>query len=772
MMKKELPVIILKGIVLLPNNEIKLEFDNDLSKNIVDVAELFHDNKILIVSNENKVEENINLNELPKIGVISKISHKIELPNGKVRLIITGLERCKVIEYLNKNKKNDLLDAIVEEILKERIETREEQALINKLYKEVEYHTKAIPYVSNSVLSIIKNVKSLDKMTDIVGPYIQNDQTKLIKYLNEINPKERLILILRDIYKEQEMFEIDKNIDSKVRKNIDENQRQYVLKEKLKEIKKELNDTSLKEQEINKIKEKINKLNLNEKIKERLEEEVNRYENLVETSPELDVIRTYINHLINIPWNTYTSDNEDLTDILNKLNETHTSLEELKKRFIEYVAIKKRTNNINSPVICLVGPPGVGKTSFVYSLAKALNRSFTKISVGGISDEAEIIGHRRTYLGSSPGRIIKGLEKAKSMNPIFLIDEIDKMTKSQKGDPSSALLEVLDKEQNKYFSDNYIEEEVDLSNVIFITTANNIEDIEEPLRNRLEIIEIPGYLEIEKLNIVKNHILKKVCTEHGIEKSCFEINDDVILKIIRGYTKESGVRELERQIEKIIRKLVTELMYKKISINKFTIDEKLVEKYLGKEIYNYNKKIENDIGVVKALAYTKYGGDTLKIEVNCFKGTGKLTLTGNLGDIMIESAKIALDYIKSNAKIFKIDYRAFKEYDIHIHVPSGAIKKDGPSAGIALTTAIISLFTNKKIDNDIALTGEITLRGNVLKIGGLKEKSIGAINSGVKKIIIPSDNLNEIESFDSEIKNKIEYIPVENYMDVFKLLWR
>ncbi len=772
MMKKELPVIILKGIVLLPNNEIKLEFDNDLSKNIVDVAELFHDNKILIVSNENKVEENINLNELPKIGVISKISHKIELPNGKVRLIITGLERCKVIEYLNKNKKNDLLDAIVEEILKERIETREEQALINKLYKEVEYHTKAIPYVSNSVLSIIKNVKSLDKMTDIVGPYIQNDQTKLIKYLNEINPKERLILILRDIYKEQEMFEIDKNIDSKVRKNIDENQRQYVLKEKLKEIKKELNDTSLKEQEINKIKEKINKLNLNEKIKERLEEEVNRYENLVETSPELDVIRTYINHLINIPWNTYTSDNEDLTDILNKLNETHTSLEELKKRFIEYVAIKKRTNNINSPVICLVGPPGVGKTSFVYSLAKALNRSFTKISVGGISDEAEIIGHRRTYLGSSPGRIIKGLEKAKSMNPIFLIDEIDKMTKSQKGDPSSALLEVLDKEQNKYFSDNYIEEEVDLSDVIFITTANNIEDIEEPLRNRLEIIEIPGYLEIEKLNIVKNHILKKVCTEHGIEKSCFEINDDVILKIIRGYTKESGVRELERQIEKIIRKLVTELMYKKISINKFTIDEKLVEKYLGKEIYNYNKKIENDIGVVKALAYTKYGGDTLKIEVNCFKGTGKLTLTGNLGDVMIESAKIALDYIKSNAKIFKIDYRAFKEYDIHIHVPSGAIKKDGPSAGIALTTAIISLFTNKKIDNDIALTGEITLRGNVLKIGGLKEKSIGAINSGVKKIIIPSDNLNEIESFDSEIKNKIEYIPVENYMDVFKLLWR
>lgn len=771
MIKTELPVIILKGIVLLPNNDIKLEFDNDLSKNIIDVAELFHDNKILIVSNENLLEENINLDELPKIGVISKISHKISLPNGKVRLIITGIKRCKVIEYLNKNKKDDILDAIIEEIKEEKIEEQEEKALTKKLYREVEYHTKAIPYVSNSVLSLISNITSLDKMTDIVGPYLQTDQTRLIKYLNEISSKERLKLILEDIYNEQEMFEIEKRIDNKVKATIDENQRQYILKEKIKEIKKELGDISLKENEINKIREKIKELNLNEKIKERLEEELNRYQNMIETSPESSVIRNYIDWLINIPWNTYTLDNEYLEDILNKLNETHSGLNDLKERFIEYIAVRKKSKNINSPIICLVGPPGVGKTSFVYSLSKALNRNFVKISVGGVNDEAEIIGHRRTYLGASPGRIIKGLKKAKSMNPIFLIDEIDKMTKDQKGDPASTLLEVLDKEQNKYFSDNYIEEEVDLSNVMFITTANYIENIPEPLKDRLEIIEISGYTELEKLEIVKKYILKKVCKEHGIESLKIEIEDETILKIIRCYTKESGVRQLERVIEKIIRKLVTELMIKKIALNRIIIDEKMVLKYLGREIYEYNKS-RNDIGVVTGLAYTKYGGDVLPIEVNCFKGNGKLTLTGSLGDVMIESAKIALNYIKSNAKKFKIDYRAFTDYDIHIHVPEGAVKKDGPSAGIALTTAIISLFTNKKIDNDIALTGEITLRGNVLKIGGLKEKSIGAINGGIKKIIIPKENLNETLEFEDEIKNNIEYIPADNYMEIFNLLWR
>ncbi|MBE6159650.1 MAG: endopeptidase La [Lactobacillales bacterium] len=772
MIKTELPVIILRGIVLLPNNDIKLEFDNDLSKSIIDVAELFHDNKILIVSNENPLEENVNLNELPKIGVISKISHKIELPNGKTRLIITGLKRANVIDYLNMNNKDDILEAIVSQVEEEKLEKQEENALIKKLYREIEYHTKKIPYVSNSVLSLISNITSLDKMTDIVISYLQPDPARLIEYLNEPSSKERLKLILEDIYSEQEMFEIEKRIDSNVRQTIDENQRQYILKEKIKEIKRELNDVSLKENEIIKIKNEIEKLKINDKIKQRLEEEINRYENTPETSPESSVIRNYIDWLINIPWSTYTEDNDDLDDILNNLDKSHSGLKEIKERFIEYIAVRKKSKNVNSPIICLVGPPGVGKTSFVYSLANALKRNFVKMSVGGVNDEAEIIGHRRTYLGSSPGRIIKGLKKAKSMNPIFLIDEIDKMTKDQKGDPASVLLEVLDKEQNKYFSDNFIEEEVDLSDVMFITTANYIENIPEALRDRLEIIEISGYTEFEKLEIAKNYLIKKICIEHGIESMKIEIEDKIILKIIRNYTKESGVRELERVISKIIRKIVTELLKKKIAINKFVIDEKALEKYLGQPDYEYDEKITNDIGVVTGLSYTKYGGDALPIEVNCFKGNGNLILTGSLGDVMKESAKIALSYIKANYKKFKIDYKAFKEYDIHIHVPEGAIKKDGPSAGITLTTAIISLFTNKKIANNIAFTGEITLRGNVLKIGGLKEKSIGALRRGINKIIIPKDNLKETIEFDDEIKKQIEYIPVSNYMEIFELLWR
>ena len=771
MIKTDLPVIILKGIVLLPNNDIRLEFENDLSKNIIDVAELFHDNKILIVSKEDPLEESMDLKELPNIGVIAKISHKIELPNGKTRLILTGIKRAYVHEYLNLNKKDDILESIVSEIEVEKIESKEEEALIKKLYRELEHYTKTIPYISNGFLSLIVNMTNLDKMTDIVVPYLQITQNRMLEYLYQEKSIERLKMIIKDIYMETENFYIEKEIDTKIKEDLDENQRQFILKEKIKMIKKELGDTSLKENEINKIKNKLKKLKLDKKIKERIEEELTKYEALPETSPEMNVSRNYIEWLLNIPWNTYTKDNDNLEDIQNKLNKSHSGLEELKERFIEYIAIRRRTNNLKSPIICLVGPPGVGKTSFVYSLAKALNRNFVKISVGGVNDEAEIIGHRRTYLGSNPGRIISSLKKAKSMNPVFLIDEIDKMTKDQKGDPASVLLEVLDPEQNKYFSDNYIEEEVDLSNIMFVTTANYIENIPEPLKDRLEIIEMSGYTEYEKLEITKQYLIPKICTEHGIKEKNIEISDEVILKIINGYTKESGVRELERILAKIIRKIVTKLIEKKISINKFIIDLEKVKEYLGNPIYD-NTNIKESIGVVNGLAYTSYGGDVIQVEVNYFKGNGSLILTGSLGDVMKESAKIALDYIKANYKKFDIDYKIFKENDIHIHVPEGAIKKDGPSAGITITTAIISALTNKKVLSSVAMTGEITLRGNVLKIGGLKEKSIGALRNKIKKIIIPKDNINDIEKLPIEVKENIEYISVDNYIEIFNLLWR
>ena len=769
MTKTVLPVIILRGIVLLPGNDIRFEFDNDVSKNIIDAAELFHDNNVLIISKKDPLEESIDFKSLPKMGVISKISHKMELPNGKTRLVISGIKRAKVEEYLNDTKNEDILEAIITEMKTKKIDEKQEEALIKKLNREIEYYTKTIPYVSNSILSLINNITSLDKMTDVIVPYLGIDLDRSMTYLNEINPIDRLTYILEDIYNETEMYKIEKQIDSKVKHEIDENQRQFILKEKLKEIKKELGNTSIKENEISKIKNKLETLDLDDKIRDRIEDELNRFESLNETSPEVNIVRNYIEWLLNIPWNTYTKDNDDLDLIMERLDKSHSGLKELKERFIEYIAVRKRTNNLKSPIICLVGPPGVGKTSFVSSVASALDRNFVKISVGGMNDEAEIVGHRRTYLGASPGRIIQSLKKAKSMNPVFLIDEIDKMTKDQKGDPASTLLEVLDPEQNKYFSDNYIEEEVDLSNVMFITTANYIENIPEPLLDRMEIIEMTGYTEFEKLEIAKNYLLPKICKEHGLNGSVI-IEDELIIKIIREYTKESGVRELERVLSKIVRKIITTLVRKKISMNRINVDQKMIDKYLGKPRYENNFDTKNEIGVVNGLAYTPYGGDTLKIEVNYYKGKGSLELTGSLGKVMEESCMIALSYIKSNYKKFGIDYKLFKENDIHIHVPEGAIKKDGPSAGIAITTAIISSLTNARVDEKLAMTGEITLRGKILKIGGLKEKSIGALRNGIDKIIIPKENLNDLDKLPDEVKDNIKFIPVDNYIEALNIM--
>lgn len=772
MIKTDLPVIILRGIVLLPNNDIRLEFDNDTSKNIIDVSELFHDNKILVVSKDNPLEESFELNELPNIGVISKISHKMELPNGKVRVIITGLKRANIHEYLNLNKKDDILEAIVSDIRETKLDNKEEATLIKKLYRELESYTKTIPYVSNSILSIVSNVVSLSKMTDIVVPYLQTTQERMLEYLFTLNEVDRLKMILEDIFNEEEMFQIEKELDNKVKQGLDDSQREYLLKEKIKVIKKELGDGTLKEDEVESLKETVSKLNINDKIKNRLDSEIKRYENLSEMSPEANVVRNYIDWLINIPWNKYTKDNDDLNDVMNKLNESHYGLDDLKERMIEYLAVSQISKNNKSPIICLVGPPGVGKTSFVYSVAKALNRKFTKISVGGVNDESELIGHRRTYLGANPGRIIQSLKKAKSMNPVFLIDEIDKMTKDYKGDPASVLLEILDPEQNKYFSDNFIEEEVDLSKIMFITTANYIENIPEPLKDRLEIIEISGYTEYEKLDIAKNHLIPKVCRECGINDKGLIIEDKAILKMIRSYTREAGIRELERQIEKVVRKIVTSLVTKKIILNKFVINEKNLEEYLGIEKYIDNKIKENKVGVVNGLAYTKFGGECIKIEINAFKGNGNLELTGSLGEVMKESSKIAFDFVKANSKKFKIDYNKFLTNDFHIHVPEGAVKKDGPSAGTAITTAIISLLLNKKIDNSIAMTGEISLTGRVLPIGGLKEKSIGALRNGIKTIFIPQENKKDLEELPKEVKEKINFVLVHNYMDIYEQISR
>ena len=767
MVKTNLPAILLRGLVLLPHTEIRLEFFLDNDKRLINASEMFHDNHVLIVSLIDPLEIEPEVYDLPKIGVVAKIKTKIELPDGKIRVVIVGIDRVNIFNYLHFKNKDEIIEGVVGEISIIDIEEKEKEALRRSLFKSLDSFINTIPHLNNS----IKEIKDISQLSDIIVSYLPISFEKKQEYLKTIDPSKRIKMLLKHIKNEEEILDLELKIDNEVKKQIDESQREYLLREKIKVIKEELGDLSIKEDEIDNLREKINSLNLSAKIRKRLHLELKKYESSPSTSPEIGVIRNYIDWLISLPWNKYTTDNKDIKKIKISLDDSHYGLEKVKIRIIEYIAVKEMTKSLKSPIICLIGPPGVGKTSLAKSIADSINRKFVKITVGGVNDEAELIGHRRTYIGANPGRIISAMKKAGSSNPVFLIDEIDKMTKDYKGDPASVLLEVLDPEQNKHFSDNYIEEEYDLSKVMFIITANYINEIPEVLKDRLEIIELSGYTEFEKIDIAYKHLLPKILKEHNVKKENIIINKKTISNIIRYYTKEAGVRELERQLATITRKVVLNMIENKQLTKVYEI--KNIEDYLGKIKYNIeNHKTKTRVGVVNGLAYTKYGGDILPIEVTYFKGKGELFLTGSLGEVMKESAKIALSYIKTHAIEFKINADIFKNNDIHIHVPEGAIPKDGPSAGITLTTALISALTKKSIKYNISMTGEITLRGDILPIGGLKEKSIGAYRNGIKKVIIPELNMKDLDEIPKEIKEKLEFIPVREYKDVINIVYK
>lgn len=766
--KTKLPVLVLKNIILFPHNEIRIELENDKDKELASLADSYYNKHILIINPNDELEESIDKTSFPRIGVIGYINMRLEMPNNKTRIVIRGLNRVKVLSYSNSD--SDIPVSSFEDIETKKLSLTEEMAYSRSLIKQTEYYIEHCPTAGNSILSDILGVNNTSKITDILTTFVPGTYMRKLEYLNEIDPTSRAMMLLDDINVEVSVAKLEEKIEDKISFELDKTQRDYILNEKIKIMKEELGEGYDKDSEVIELRNKITNPNIPLKVRKRLDLEVKRYESIPAMSSEIGMVRNYIEELLSLPWGKYTNDNKNLNDAKKILDESHYGLIEVKERVLEYLALNQLTGGLRSEVICFVGPPGVGKTTFAKSIAKAIGRKYTKISVGGVNDEADIMGHRRAYIGSSPGKIIDGIKRSNSMNPVFVIDEIDKMTKDIKGDPASSLLEVLDKEQNKYFSDHYIEEEFDLSKVIFILTANYKEQIPSELYDRLEIIEISSYTEYEKFNICRDYIIPKGIKSHGLTDVNVEFTDDAIFKIIRNYTKEAGVRELERKIYSILRKIVKKIVVdKQESLN--IVDDAFVKKYLGNEIYTTTPKTLNEVGVVNAMSYTACGGEILKVEVNYYKGNGNIIATGSLGDVFIESARIALSYIKSNYKRFGIDYDSLEKSDIHIHVPFLSVKKEGPSAGIAITTAIISAFTNLSVSNSISMTGEITLRGEVLPVGGIKEKIIGAKTFGVRKLYLPIENKRDVECLEKEITSGIRFVYVDNYIQIFDSLF-
>ncbi len=755
--KNIMPLLALRGMVVFPNMIIPLLVGRDKSLEALEKA-MVNNKEILLVAQQDESVEKPKLKDVYDIGTIGEIKQLMRLPDGTVKILVEGLRRARIVKEL---RSDPYFEVEVEEIGQEQKVDTEIEALMRSVIGHFEEYIKLNKMIPPEAMKTITNIEEPNRLVDIIVSHLSLKVKEQQEILSSLSTGKRLKSLYQILDKEIDILKVKNKINTEVKKQVEKRQKEYYLKEQMKAIKKELGEGDSFSQDIEEYKNQLEEIDLPEEVEERVKEEIEKLKKMPRSSNEAVVIRNYLDCIFDLPWSNYSKDSLVIDEVEDKLNQNHYGLDDVKERIIEYLAVRKLSEKLKSPILCLVGPPGVGKTSLGKSIANAINREFVRLSLGGVRDEAEIRGHRRTYVGARPGRIINSMRDAGTMNPVFLLDEIDKINSDFRGDPASALLEVLDPEQNNDFTDRYLELSFDLSDVMFITTANTTSTIPRPLLDRMEVIDISGYTENEKLEIAKDHLLPGQLKDHGLKENNFNLSENALLKLIRHYTREAGVRNLERNLATICRKAAKEVVEGKETGTR--IDTRNLNKYLGIPKYDYGK-IENEdrTGVVTGLAWTQMGGDILDIEVSIIPGEGKLILTGKLGDVMKESAQIALSYTRSKEEEFDFPEKFYKKYDIHVHVPEGAIPKDGPSAGITLTTALISALADRSVSGEVAMTGEVTLRGTVLPVGGIKSKVLAAHRAGIKRIILCKKNKKNLEDVPDNIKKDLEFILVEN----------
>ena len=763
----ELPLIPLRGLAIFPYMILNFDIGREMSLKALDQA-MLEDELVFLTSQKEAEVDEPTTDDFYHVGTICKVKQVIKLPGETVRVLVEGISRGKIKEI---DEEEGYFKAVVEEIIydQENAETDVEvEAFVRNVFDAFEEYINIGNRVSPEILVSLAEIENVDRFIDTIAANIFLKAEQKQEILEEFDISKRLELLYRSLLEEIDILKIEKKITLRVKKQMNKVQKEYYLREQLKAIQKELGEDEDLSSEVEEYKEKLKKIKASKETKLKIEKEISKFSRTSPQSPDSSVSRTYLDTIFSLPWNKETRDKLDLKNAKEILDQQHYGLEKVKDRILEYLAIRKLSKSLKGPIICLVGPPGVGKTSIAKSIAEALGKKFVRISLGGVRDEAEIRGHRRTYVGSIPGRIINGLKEAQTKNPVFLLDEIDKMAADYKGDPSSAMLEVLDPEQNKTFVDHYLEVPFDLSKILFVTTANSLSTIPGPLLDRMEVIEVSGYIEEEKLNIAQKYLLPKQVKENGLEEGFVTVEEQAMRDIINYYTREAGVRTLERTIGKVCRKIAKKFV-ENPSLEGVVVTSKDLEEYLGRDKYLYDLAgTKPEVGVVTGLAWTSVGGVTLPVEVNVLKGKGQVVLTGSLGDVMKESAQAGISYIRSIADKFDIPEDFYKTEDIHIHCPEGATPKDGPSAGITMATAVISALTKIPVRSDVAMTGEITLRGRVMVVGGVKEKVLAAHRAGIKKVLIPRECDAQLDEIPENVKEKLEIVLVDHMDQVLE----